>query len=286
VWRETLAPEDWNPHSDVVKWHDRTAKGHETFHGFVKLHYPESKTLEDWVYYSQLNQRDALRHGVEHYRRSPFCAGSLIWQLNDCWPVQSWSILDSNGTYKALAYELRRLYADDLVSIERDNETVRVWTVGDVEFPSLSAHHLVTGELLRHWRGKPLSEVGVTPDGQPIRVALEVDVSGLATPDILLIAAGGLLDTWRLLAEPKNARLASPAPITVDTSDDGWLNLILEAPVVDLMLTSNGDPTPFAENFITTVDQRVLVKCHVVPKTIEARSLSGIHPVRIVRGPI
>src|SRR5262249_42563968 len=70
VWREALA--EGSPHGprDVravhvrdaaVRWHDKTFKGYETFLGYVALHYPEAHTLEDWVYYSQLNQRDAIR---------------------------------------------------------------------------------------------------------------------------------------------------------------------------------------------------------------------------------
>src|SRR5690606_34867410 len=105
-------------HDRIARWHDKTKKGYETFIGFVELHYPPAKNLREWTYTSQLNQRDALRHAIEHYRRSRFAAGSLIWQLNDCWPVQSWAVVDSTGTYKAAAYELRRLHAPLLAAVE------------------------------------------------------------------------------------------------------------------------------------------------------------------------
>ncbi|HEV8246040.1 MAG TPA: hypothetical protein VGP93_09745, partial [Polyangiaceae bacterium] len=108
----------------IVRWHDKTMKGYETFLGYVFLHYPETSDLEDWTYYSQLNQRDALRAAIEHYRRSEFCQGSLIWQINDCWPVQSWAVIDSLGQPKAAFFELARLHAPGLLSLKRDGAQV------------------------------------------------------------------------------------------------------------------------------------------------------------------
>jgi beta-mannosidase len=295
VWDKTLAEEDWDPHSPVVQWHDRTGKGHDTFHGFVKLHYPEPETLEDWVYYSQLNQRDALRHGVEHYRRSPFCAGSLIWQLNDCWPVQSWAIMDSDGNYKALAYELRRLYADAMLSIERQNEHVKVWGVKHGPIDAVSGHvkleavHLGTGAVLQTWS----SQVG---DLGPlsfycgdIEVGLEANIAGLSVPDTILFASFGddrELTTWQLLGEPKNSRFADPAPLLISTAEEGVLMLKLDTPVVDLMLTDEGDPSPFLDNFITSPGGVVPVRIGAMPGTVEARSLAGEHVVKVTRSPL
>ncbi len=298
VWNKTLAEEDWNPHSPVVQWHDRTSKGHDTFHGFVKLHYPEPVTLEDWVYYSQLNQRDALRHGVEHYRRSEFCRGSLIWQLNDCWPVQSWSILDSDGNYKALAYELRRLHADTLVSFESQNENVKVWLVNHGNEPDsgkidVRAVHLGTGAVLRAWTSEALES---EPDS--IQLALEFSIAGLSVPDTILIARfadhlpspseeGGVSGVaWQLLGEPKNSRFAEPCDLLFSSSVEGFLMLKLKAPVVDLMLTSEGDPSPFLDNFITSEAGIVWVRISSLPGLIEARSLGGAHKVKVTRSPL
>ena len=54
-------------------------KGYDTFLGYVELHYPAARDREEHAYDSQPNQRDALRFGIEHYRRAPGCRGSLIW---------------------------------------------------------------------------------------------------------------------------------------------------------------------------------------------------------------
>lgn len=286
LWAKTLTEEDWDPHSPAVKWHDKTLKGHETFHGYVKLHYPESFTLEDWVYFSQLNQRDALRVGVEHYRRSEFARGSLIWQLNDCWPVQSWAILDSDGNYKALAYELRRLYADRLLSFERQNEKVRLHACNDGDDAwafgvAVEAFDTRTGELLEAWGG----EGTVDPDSRG--EILELDLTGLNVHETILIAtASGAAPTWLLLNEPKLMRFSPPSLLTVSTATPGVLAFSCEGPVFDLMLTSEGDPSPFLDNFITTVDGYFEVRCEKVPDVIEARSLAGFHRIRTTRSPL
>ncbi len=288
LWEKTLTEEDWSPTSPTVRWHDKTGKGTDTFVGYVKLHYPDPVTLEDWVYYSQLNQRDALRFGVEHYRRSEYCKGSLIWQLNDCWPVQSWAILDSEGNYKALAYELRRLHADVMLSIVRVNDTITVWAVNDgIEpaegFVSARATNLQTGELLGEWETE---SVELAPSER--KSVLEFSVSGLAVPDVL-ISSQGFDDAtaWSLLAEPKAARHADPLPILISNHEDGLITVKIEAPVVDLMFTSEGSPAPFQDNFVTWDQPGVYyLACESIPDTIEARSLSGAHVVKKTRSPL
>ena len=268
----------------VVVWHDKTTKGTETFIGFVELHYPKQHTLEDWVYYSQLNQRDALRHGVEHYRRSEYCKGSLIWQINDCWPVQSWAFLDSEGRLKALGYELARLHEDFLVSLVRDGDSVDVWAINDgrdeiEDEITVSAVHLSDGRVLRD-TPMPFS---VKP-GERKKIG-SFNLVGLAVPDTLIVAEGY---AWQLLAEPKNARFADPEPIVISTAWNGAIEVKVTTPVVDLMLLSDGrDPLPFKQNFVTFAEPGVYaIPTNSPVSNITARSLAGKHAVTITRSPL
>jgi beta-mannosidase len=76
------------------------------------------KDFPSLVYLSMLLQAEGIRYGVEHWRRNrPRVMGTLIWQLNDCWPVSSWASLDTFGRWKALHYAARRFYAPVLLSI-------------------------------------------------------------------------------------------------------------------------------------------------------------------------
>jgi beta-mannosidase len=84
-------------------------------------------------------QAEGIRYGVEHWRRhKDRVAGTLYWQLNDCWPVASWSSLDYFGRWKALHYAARRFYAPLMLSIE--------------DSPPQQAIH-VTSDLRELWEG-------------------------------------------------------------------------------------------------------------------------------------
>lgn len=84
--------------------------------------------FDRWHYLTQVNQARAVATGVEHWRSHwPVCAGAIVWQLNDCWPVTSWAAIDGDGREKPLYHELRRLYADRLPTFQlRDGRLVLV----------------------------------------------------------------------------------------------------------------------------------------------------------------
>lgn len=271
----------------TIRWHDKTQKGYETFVGYTKLHYPDPQTLADWVYYSQLNQRDALRHGLEHYRRSEFCRGSLIWQMNDCWPVQSWAFVDSEGNYKALAYELRRLHADELLSLVRDGDKVQVWAVNDSEEVAegelvVRAFDTVSGALVRE---EFVEIVELAANGR--KQILSFSVQGLPVPQTIVHAYWRDSEAWKLLGEPKQTRLPKPCPLLISTAEDSVLTIQSSAPLIDLVLTDHGSTKPFDENVITLPEPALFAVPLVSnPTRIEARSVAGVHEVILTRSPL
>lgn len=287
-WAEAKIGPDEEFDSPTARWHDKTGKGYNTFVGYVKLHYPDPVTLEDWSYYSQLNQRDALRYGIEHYRRSSFCRGSLVWQVNDCWPTQSWAMLDSLGNYKALAYEIRRLYGDRLLSIDRKNEHLHLIAANDgqdvwADSFLLQAFDTETGELVKEW------ELDTEVDTDARETVISVDLSGLNVNQTLIMGQAVDADApvWRLLGEPKSTRFPAPAPLTVSVHEDGLLRVETSVPLVDLMLIADGSVRSLIDNFITVPSPSVFdVRISSTPTKLEARSLAGVHRVKIVRGPI
>jgi beta-mannosidase len=80
---------------------------------------PPHEAFDDWLYLAQVMQGRALSMGVEWFRAlNPWCSGALIWQLNDCWPVSSWSMIDGDGRLKPLWYVARHFFAPRLVTIK------------------------------------------------------------------------------------------------------------------------------------------------------------------------
>ena len=96
------------------------------------------ETLVDYVDFTQITQAEGLKFGIEHFRRrTPHCSGSLIWQLNDCWPCVSWSLVDYNGFGKAGHYYVRRAYAPVMASFKAtDGGGLELWIVNDRATPA------------------------------------------------------------------------------------------------------------------------------------------------------
>lgn len=121
-WPETAATftRSTNLYSPEMDNHQKNGGGNETIFHYLSTLYRFPKDYPSQVYLSQLNQAYCLRFGVEHMRRNqPRTMGALYWQLNDCWPVTSWSSLDFGGRWKILHFAARRFFAPLLVSVRR-----------------------------------------------------------------------------------------------------------------------------------------------------------------------
>jgi len=264
----------------AARWHDKTLKGYDTFVGFVALHYPPAKNLEEWTYFSQLNQRDALRHGIEHFRRADLCKGALIWQLNDCWPVQSWAVIDSEGGYKAAAFELRRLFAPALASIVLDGDTARLFVAldnrldGIAEQATLEARSLLDGRCLAHAEAR----VELVPGER--RLVLELELTDLVREETLVTATFAGKKTFRLLSEPKAARLVTPR--LVATCEPGSVVIRSDRPVIDLHVWDPTGAAAFDDDFVTLPEAGELrLGTTGAPGALAARSLAGRHVLEL-----
>ena len=110
-------PGDRNIFSYVMEKHQKNAAANGKILYYLSEMYPYPKDLDHLAYASQLLQADAIRYGVEHWRRNRGrCMGAIYWQVNDCWPVASWASIDSFGRWKALHYYAKRFYAPVMLS--------------------------------------------------------------------------------------------------------------------------------------------------------------------------
>jgi beta-mannosidase len=115
--------------------HQKNNEGNSIIHDYLLRDYPEPKDFPSFLYVSQVLQAEGIKIGAEHFRRSrPETMGSIFWQLNDCWPVASWSSIDYYGRWKALQYYARRFYAPILVSPHVEGGSVKVYIVSDLTF--------------------------------------------------------------------------------------------------------------------------------------------------------
>jgi len=116
----------------VMVAHQKNNEGNSIIHDYLLKDYPEPKDFASFLYVSQVLQAEGIKIGAEHFRRSrPETMGSIFWQLNDCWPVASWSSIDYYGRWKALQYYARRFYAPVLVSPHVEDGSLKVYIVSD-----------------------------------------------------------------------------------------------------------------------------------------------------------
>jgi beta-mannosidase len=126
-------PEDRaNIFTPVMLAHQKNNEGNSIIHDYLLKDYPEPKDFASFLYASQVLQAEGIKTGAEYFRRSrPETMGSIFWQLNDCWPVASWSSIDYYGRWKALQYYARRFYAPILVSPHVEKGALKVYIVSD-----------------------------------------------------------------------------------------------------------------------------------------------------------
>ena len=118
--------------SEVMRSHQRSSVGNTTITNYMQEMFNVPAKLEDFLYVGQLLQAEACKVAIEAHRRSkPYCMGTLYWQLNDCWPVASWSSMDYYGRWKAQQYYVKRAYSDFMVSAVRDFDSIRIFVVND-----------------------------------------------------------------------------------------------------------------------------------------------------------
>jgi beta-mannosidase len=118
--KKYTVPEDHNIESDVMMSHQRSGIGNLRIRQYMELDFKVPGDFEQFLYVGQLLQAEAIKLAIESHRSDmPYCMGSLYWQINDCWPVASWSGIDYYGKWKALHYFAREAFkADALVFAE------------------------------------------------------------------------------------------------------------------------------------------------------------------------
>ncbi len=125
-------PEDWHPQSEMMEWRNKQVEGQERLFRFLAGHVQMPNTFDDFVYKCQVVQAEALRTCLEHWRRNKArTGGAIIWQLNDCWPVSSWSLIDSELQPKLAYHAVKRAFAPVLVSLRKTESSLEVWVVND-----------------------------------------------------------------------------------------------------------------------------------------------------------
>lgn len=184
-------PEDWRINSPAMLAHQRHPRGNELIRAYMERDFRTPKDFGSFLYLSQVLQATIIQYGAEaHRRRWPYNAGSLYWQLNDCWPVASWSGIDYFGKWKALHYFARRFFAPVLVSTVDENGSIGVFVVSDrrEDAPARLVIRLLDFDGREAWR----KEIDVRIEANASKVYFEMSegeiLGGAVRSRVVLVA--------------------------------------------------------------------------------------------------
>jgi beta-mannosidase len=236
-------PEDRvNIFTPVMLAHQKNNEGNDIIHNYLLKDYSEPKDFASFLYVSQVLQAEGIKLGAEHFRRSrPETMGSIFWQLNDCWPVASWSSIDYYGRWKALQYYARRFYVPVLVSPHVEGGALKVYIVSD----KVKAETATLRTRLMNFDGKVLLEelrsVEVAPLASHVYLDWPLkklaDAGAAETSRVFVVAelsVGGANISRNIvyLAPTKEVHL-KPAQLKVETSgENGSYKIRVTSPVL------------------------------------------------------
>ncbi|MFO7669200.1 MAG: glycoside hydrolase family 2 protein [Bacteroidales bacterium] len=130
--KQYAVEEDFDIYSDVMQSHQRSSIGNVTIETYMLRDYRKPADFESYLYLSHVLQAEGVKKAMEGHRIAmPYTMGSLYWQINDCWPVASWSSTDYYVRWKALQYYSKKAFAEVLVAPRNEDGILKVHVVSD-----------------------------------------------------------------------------------------------------------------------------------------------------------
>ncbi|NLT73029.1 MAG: glycoside hydrolase family 2 protein [Chloroflexi bacterium] len=259
-------PGDRNITSAVMEHHQRSGIGNTTIMSYMCDWFKLPNSFDMTLWLSQILQGMAIKYAVEHWRRAmPRGMGTLYWQINDCWPVASWSSVDSLGRWKALHYMARQFYAPLLVSGVEDlaRGIVEIHVTSDLR-DSAAGEVLwrltnVRGETL----GSGTEPVDIAPGADTLATTLDLsrEVKASGTRELMLwlelVREGQSVSrNYVSFARPKQLALEKPGlRAEISEIDEGRFSVSLSAerPALWAWISLRDTDARYSDNFVHVV---------------------------------
>ncbi|MDR6867455.1 beta-mannosidase [Microbacterium resistens] len=178
------------PFSPGTIQRQKAVGGTERINDVLDVHLGVPADFDEWYWLAQLDQARAVRYGVERFRTlEPYCRGTIVWQLNDCWPSLSWSMIDVDDRWKPAAYAVRAAYADRILVLRMEDGLPALFACNS------AAEEWRASATVERWTGQERGaraelEV-IVPAGTALRVPLGGLADGLGGAELLVASAEG-----------------------------------------------------------------------------------------------
>jgi beta-mannosidase len=254
---ESIHDAPLTPESPGMQVHQKAAEGNVKLTDGLIPHLPLPDDIDDWHWAMSLNQANAISTAVEHFRSlTPHCMGSIVWQLNDCWPVTSWAAVDGYGRPKPLLYAIKHAYADRLVTIQPREAGLVAVAVNDSAKPwagELTVRRYgFSGEVL----AEHVEQVALAARGAvtvPLPAAL-TDPSD-APSELLRAELSGVRAHW-FFSEARDSALTLGDPqLHTERTDTGYtVQVTVDTLTRDLaLLVDRVDPNALVDDMLVTL---------------------------------
>ncbi len=269
-------PTDYTIESEVMASHQRSGIGNLRIKQYMAEDYKIPADFEQFLYIGQVLQAEGIKMAIESHRQAmPYCQGSLYWQINDCWPVASWSSMDYYQRWKALQYFSRDAFKNSIISTIEENGKIKVFGISDLVTPQKGLLQL----KLIDFQGITLWEKSVKTQlpANSSEVIFEIDTTELLSlvgkTKCMMVTSfesgKKVIDTdYHYFTKVKNLELPNPGiNLDVQETPDSYVVVIYSENLCkNLFLTSTNSEVQFSDNFMDILPgQSATVVC---PKNI------------------
>ena len=300
----SFAPDDQlSLTSPIMEHHQRNEEGNSIITEMFTRYFHSPNSFENQLYLSQVQQALAIQTAVTYWRSlMPYCMGTLYWQLNDVWPVSSWSSIEYSGKWKALHYVARRFYSPVAPLLYVDDNAVFVKLANDSAL-TVKANLSVT---LIHFDGTPVLnlEKPVEIESMSVESVWDCPLKEIDVENTYLLvgfsyedangAQNGYEETL-LLTRPKVARLEDPKLCveSVSKTDKGFdVLLSCDKPAFFIVLDAGAIKGRFSDNLFSLNGKRTIhFECYESDiytserdfvETLKVFDLYSIQPITIL----
>ncbi|MDR1756924.1 MAG: glycoside hydrolase family 2 protein [Culturomica sp.] len=281
--RKFTLPEDYSIESEVMKHHQRSYIGNGLIREYMGWYYKVPDDFEQFIYMGQVLQARGMKTAMQAHRRNmPYCMGSLLWQLNDCWPAASWSVIDCYQNRKAAWYAVREACKPFIFVPRFAGNQLELWSVNDHR-RTLPVTYRVeirdfAGRVLRSREGSFRASANVSEKitAWEINALLEGLPAEEAVAVIRMQEGKTVLDEQTVyFTEHKNLRLPENPGIrirSIDRNGKQWLQVTAQQLACNVMFyTEESGTSAFGDNFLDLLPG----------KTYEIECLAPVAPDRI-----
>lgn len=257
---------DRNINSPVMRLHQKHRIGYPVIDKYMAWYYRAPKDFESYLYVSQVLQAKGVRYGIEVHRRSmPHCMGTLYWQLNDCYPVASWSGVDYYDDRKALHYAVKKAYSDILVSPFEENGAMNIYVVSDEQTARNATLNLTLTDLSGKNIYKKKIKTIINPNRSEIHFSIPTDelLKGRDRKNTVLLCElrdgkNTLSENIYYFSEPKDLQLEKSDITTgVKRTEKGYeLTLTAKKLAKNVYIDIDGENILFSDNYFDLLPGR------------------------------